>query len=97
MSDPLPPQFGCALCDSPTMGNTRSDEGAMLCRSCHLDFISATGDTLEEQVQSLGYSAARAVELAGDMRALFAIRHDGEALARETKRIEAREAHAEAW
>ena len=86
------PTFDCAMCSNETHGNTRRDEGAMLCRDCHLDFIPARGDTLEEMVESIGYSAIRSQEIAADMRALFAVRADQAALDAVCKAIRLREA-----
>lgn len=85
------PTFDCAMCGEVTRGNTRPDEGAMLCRGCHLDFINARGDTLEAAVESLDYSTIRAQEIAADMRALFAVRTDQAALDAVCKAIRLRD------
>lgn len=74
------PTFDCPMCGEVTRGNTRRDEGSMLCRDCHHEFIYTTGDTLEEKLISSGYGLIRAQELATDMRALFAARGDQSAL-----------------
>lgn len=72
--------FDCAMCGEETHGNTRGDEGSMLCRDCHLDFIYARGESLEGMIESIGYSAIQSQEIAADMRALFAARGSQAAL-----------------
>lgn len=85
------PMFDCATCGETTRGNGRSDVGAMLCRDCHIEFITARGDTLELKLASIGYSVTRSSELASDMRALYAVRHDQEKLTSLCESIRLRE------
>jgi hypothetical protein len=60
------------MCDECTAGNGRADEGRTLCRDCHIEFIYATGATLEEKLQSIGYRDDCIAAIAEDMRARFA-------------------------
>lgn len=79
MSAHIPYEFDCPVCCETTRGHAVSDVSRALCRECFREWISSTGATLEERIESLDWQSEKlpATEIARRMRAVY------EALKRE--------------